>query len=173
MNYRLSSNASPAEEKQFLLSESALTELLSVCRYCSSGTSSFITHTRRTLIVTNTVCVNGHLSIWKSQTCHISLPWSNLMTATAIMCSGYNASKALRLFQHMNLQMFQGVHTHVSNHHMSHLLQLTPGTRSRQPSCQRLKEKMWLSVVMPGATHQDILRSMVHTLSWTCRVARF
>jgi hypothetical protein len=28
------------------------------------------------------------------------------MTATAIMCSGVNAAKALKMFEHMNLQMF-------------------------------------------------------------------
>jgi hypothetical protein len=40
----------------------------------------------------------------KSLICH--LPWSNLMTATAIMCSGCNSTKTLQMFQHMNIQMF-------------------------------------------------------------------
>lgn len=106
MNYKLQNSASPVEEKQFLISESSLNELLSVCRYCCGETASFIKHTRGTMIVTNSVCVNGHVSVWKSQACSNSLPWSNLMTATAIMCSGTNASKALSLFRHMNVQMF-------------------------------------------------------------------
>ncbi|CAC5426232.1 unnamed protein product [Mytilus coruscus] len=105
-NYRLNAKATPEEQKQFLLSESALAELLSVCRYCSSEAVPVIQVSRGTLIVTNSVCVNGHLSIWKSQSSHNSLPWSNLMTATAIMLSGCNATSDLRMFDHLNVQMF-------------------------------------------------------------------
>ena len=105
-NYRLNAKATPEEQKQFLVSESALAELLSVCRYCSSEAVPVITVSKGTLIETNSICVNGHLSIWKSQSSHNSLPWSNLMTATAIMLSGCNATSVLRMFDHLNVQMF-------------------------------------------------------------------
>lgn len=104
MNYKLDSKATPAEEKQFMVSESALAELLSVCRYCSGEAVALIKNTRGSMVVTNTVCLNGHVSIWKSQSCHNTLPWGNLMTATAILCSGSNSSKVLQMFQHLNMQ---------------------------------------------------------------------
>lgn len=106
MNYKLNLKPTPVEEKQFLVSESALAELLSVCRYCSREAVPIIQNSKGTLIVANSVCVNGHLSIWRSQPSHNGLPWSNLMTAAAITCSGCNSSQALNMFQHMNLQMF-------------------------------------------------------------------
>ncbi|CAC5407917.1 unnamed protein product [Mytilus coruscus] len=96
----------PLKQKQFLVSGSAPAELLSVCRYCSSEAVPVIQVSRGTLIVTNSVCVNGHLSIWKSQSSYNSLPWSNLMTATAIMLSGCNATSVLRMFDHLSVQMF-------------------------------------------------------------------
>ncbi|CAC5379625.1 unnamed protein product [Mytilus coruscus] len=104
MNYKLNSKATPAEEKQFMVSESALAELLSVCRYCSGEAVALIKNTRGSMVVTNTVCLNGHVSIWKSHSCHNTLPWGNLMTATAILCSGSNSSKVLQMFQHLNMQ---------------------------------------------------------------------
>lgn len=106
MNYRLENDVSPVEEKQFLVSETALTELLSVCRYCSGDCTPLIQFTRGTMIVTRSVCVNGHSFTWKSQPCHKTLPWCNLLTASAIMTSGSSGSKVLQLFHNMNLQMF-------------------------------------------------------------------
>ncbi|CAC5374863.1 unnamed protein product [Mytilus coruscus] len=105
-NYRLNAKATTEEQKQFLVSESALAELLSVCRYCSSEAVPVIQVSKGTLIVTNSICVNGHLSIRKSQSSHNNLPWSNLMTATAIMLSGCNATSVLRIFDHLNVRMF-------------------------------------------------------------------
>ena len=106
MNYKLSPESSPLDEKQFVVSESALYQILSVCQYCCSEATSYIQYTKGTLISTTSVCINGHISMWKNQPSHKSMPWSNLMTATAIMCSGVNAAKALKMFEHMSLQMF-------------------------------------------------------------------
>ncbi|VDI28811.1 Hypothetical predicted protein [Mytilus galloprovincialis] len=75
-------------------------------RYCRSEAVPVNKVSKDTLIETNSICVNGHLFIWKSQYSHNSLPWSNLMTATAIMLSGCNATSVLRMFDHLNVQMF-------------------------------------------------------------------
>ncbi|CAC5390531.1 unnamed protein product [Mytilus coruscus] len=104
MNYKLNSKATQAEEKQFMVSESALPELLCVCRYCSGEAVALIKNTRGSMVVTSTVCLNGHVSIWKSQSCHNTLSWGNLMTATAILYSWSNSSKVLQMFQHLNMQ---------------------------------------------------------------------
>lgn len=103
---KLRQDVSPVEEKQFLVSETALAELLSVCRYCSAECTPTIKFVRGTFIYTSSKCLYDHEFTWSSQPCHNTLPWSNLFTATAILTSGCNATKVLQLFQNMNLQMF-------------------------------------------------------------------
>lgn len=95
--YKLRQDTAPVDEKQFFVSETALAELLSVCRYCSAECTPVITSSKR---------LNGHEFTWSSQPCHNTLPWSNLFTATAILTSGCNATKVLQVFKNMNLQMF-------------------------------------------------------------------
>ncbi|XP_069141064.1 uncharacterized protein [Argopecten irradians] len=106
MNYRLENDVTAVEEKQFLVSETALTELLSVCRYCSGDCTPLIQFTRGTIIVTRSVCVNGHSFTWKNRPCHKTLSCFNLRTVSAIMTNGSSKSKVLQLFHNMNLQMF-------------------------------------------------------------------
>ena len=106
MNYKLSPESSPLDEKQFVVSESPLYQILSICQYCCSEATPYIQYTKGTLISTTSVCINSHISMWKRQPSHNSMHWSNLMTATAIMCSGVNAAKPLKMLEHMNLQMF-------------------------------------------------------------------
>ena len=55
VNYKLNPGGPPDEEHQFIVSESALTELLSVCHFCCSEATSFIHFTKGTMIATNTV----------------------------------------------------------------------------------------------------------------------
>nr|XP_034334865.1 uncharacterized protein LOC117692019 [Crassostrea gigas] len=104
--YKLRQDTAPMDEKQFLVSETALAELLSVCRYCSAECTPVIKFFRGTFIYTSSKCLNGHEFTWSSQPCHNTLPWSNLFTATAILTSGCNATKVLQVFKNMNLQMF-------------------------------------------------------------------
>ncbi|XP_033731243.1 uncharacterized protein LOC117320869 [Pecten maximus] len=52
MNYCFENDVSPLEEKQFLVSETALGELLSVCRYCLGKCTPLLQFTRGTMIVT-------------------------------------------------------------------------------------------------------------------------
>ena len=84
---KLRQDVSPVEEKQFLVSETALAELLSVCRYCSAECTPTIKFVRGTFIYTSSKCLNDHEFTWSSQPCHNTLPWSNLFTATAILTS--------------------------------------------------------------------------------------
>lgn len=106
--YTLRKEVEPEGEKQFIVSESALAELLSVCRSCGSVSNPVIQYRRGTMIVTQSVCINGHRINWKSQQCHNGMPWNNIFTAMAILTSGCNASKVLQLFNNMNVQVFSG-----------------------------------------------------------------
>lgn len=72
------------DENQFLVSETALAELLSVCRYCSAECTPVTKFFRGTFIYTSSKCLNGHRFTWSSQTSHNPL----LFTATTILTSG-------------------------------------------------------------------------------------
>lgn len=72
------------DENQFLVSETALAELLSVCRYCSAECTPVTKFFRGTFIYTSSKCLNGHRFTWSSQTSHSPL----LFTATTILTSG-------------------------------------------------------------------------------------
>ncbi|XP_069125559.1 uncharacterized protein [Argopecten irradians] len=105
-NYILASDVDIGSEKQFLVSESALNKILSVCRTCGRHCQSVIKFVKGTMICVASVCDEGHVFEWKSQTCQNSMPWSNLLVSAAVFFSGASFSKTLQLFNHMNLQMF-------------------------------------------------------------------
>ena len=50
-------------------------------------------------------CPNGHSRNWESQICHNGMPWANLLVAGAVVFSGSKASKTLRFFRHLIVQM--------------------------------------------------------------------
>lgn len=58
-----------------------------------------------TMVGTRSQCTCGHVCEWESQQCLNGMPWSNIFVAGAIVFSGSNAAKCLRLFQHLKLQM--------------------------------------------------------------------
>jgi hypothetical protein len=93
-------------ERQFMVSETALCELLSRCKLCVSDCRTVVRYTRGTLLATQSVCEHGHVTEWTSQRTHSRLPWSNLTTASAVLFSGCNPSKVLQLFKAMKMQMF-------------------------------------------------------------------
>ncbi|XP_062586004.1 uncharacterized protein LOC134247689 [Saccostrea cucullata] len=103
--FRLHSDVSPEEERQFLVSEVQLAQLLQNCVICGSPCETVVKYTRGTMISTSSACASGHTRTWESQRCHQGMPWANLLVAGAIVFSGANASKSLRLFRHLNLQM--------------------------------------------------------------------
>lgn len=57
------------------------------------------------MVGTRSQCTCGHVCEWESQQCLNGMPWSNIFVAGAIVFSGSNAAKCLRLFQHLKLQM--------------------------------------------------------------------
>ncbi|XP_064614529.1 uncharacterized protein LOC135478187 [Liolophura sinensis] len=96
----------PSDEKQFLVSESALCALLKTCQRCGRHCDTVVHHCQGMMVSTMSTCSAGHVLEWKSQSTHNSLPWGNLTTAAAIFFSGSNASKVIRLFEILKLQTF-------------------------------------------------------------------
>ncbi|VDI11931.1 Hypothetical predicted protein, partial [Mytilus galloprovincialis] len=103
-NYRMEECNDPVEEKYYMVSETALFQLLSVCRECNNRCIPIIEFSRGTMISTSSVCAFGHVYKWKSKNCHERLPWGNLLLASAIMFSGNNTAKIVRLFDQMKLK---------------------------------------------------------------------
>ena len=103
--FRMKTDVSPEEERQFLVSETQLAQLLQTCYLCGSLCNTVVRGARGTMISTSSECPNAHSRNWESQRCHNGMPWANLLVAGAIVFSGSNASKSLRLFRHLNVQM--------------------------------------------------------------------
>ncbi|XP_071138376.1 uncharacterized protein [Mytilus edulis] len=103
-NYRMEECNDPVEEKYYMVFETALFQLLSVCRECNNRCIPIIEFSRGTMISTSSVCAFGHVYKWKSQNCHERLPWGNLLFVSAIMFSGNNTAKIVRLFDQMKLK---------------------------------------------------------------------
>lgn len=103
-NYRLEETNNPIEENYYMVSESSLFQLLSVCRTCNNVSIPVIEYSKGTMICTSSVCGYGHIFKWQSQKSHERLPWGNLLLASAIMISGNNTTKVLKLFNQMKLK---------------------------------------------------------------------
>ena len=64
-NCRLEITDNPMDEKYYLVSESALCELLFLCRVCDSQCIPVIEYSKGTMIYTSSVCGNEHVSKWQ------------------------------------------------------------------------------------------------------------
>jgi hypothetical protein len=106
--YDLRAEVDAEEEKYFLVGESALFHLMSVCRVplCTQTCTITVQRTVGTMLVTTSQCEKGHVSHWNSQARHKTMPWGNLLTAGAILFSGINSSKALHMFEVLKVEMF-------------------------------------------------------------------
>lgn len=102
-NYRLSCTTIPNEERYYIVSESSLCDLLSLCRTCHQETTPIIEYSRGTMISVVSTCKDEHISKWTSQAMHGKMPWLNLKLASAILTSGSNTSKALRCLNQANV----------------------------------------------------------------------
>lgn len=102
-NYRLESTENPSEEKYYIVSESSLQRLLSVCHICCGQCIPIVEYSKGSMISTLSTCENGHINKWQSQSSHKKLPWFNLHLASAILFSGNIMSKALMLFDQLKV----------------------------------------------------------------------
>ena len=85
----------PGEQKRFIVYESALVLLLSVCCVCLQGTQVFLRQRRGSFVVFQEVCGNGHRREWTNQPMDGFIPHGNLHMAMSILFSGCSATKCL------------------------------------------------------------------------------
>ena len=102
-NYRLDNTDNPLEEKYYVVSESALAQLLSVCNICNGNSVPLVEHSKGAMISTVSTCGNGHINRWQSQSTHKKMPWFHLHLASAMLLSGNSISKVLTLFNHLKV----------------------------------------------------------------------
>ena len=102
----LLSAGEPYKERQFLVSESSLFELLSKCKICGQDTCVTLKRIVGTMILVDVQCSQGHDYTWRSQSMHNAMPWGNLLLSAAILFSGGSAAKILTMFGHMNIPVF-------------------------------------------------------------------
>ncbi|XP_033758979.1 uncharacterized protein LOC117341233 [Pecten maximus] len=65
MNYKLASDNDISSEKQFLVSESALNKVLSVCRTCGGHCENVVKFAKGTMVCVASVSSQGHVFEWK------------------------------------------------------------------------------------------------------------
>lgn len=100
------SASEPDKERQFLVSESSLLELLNKCKVCGQDTCATIKRFVGTMILVDVQCCQGHDYTWRSQSMHNAMSWGNLLLSAAILFSGGSPAKILTMFGHINVPVF-------------------------------------------------------------------
>ena len=78
-------------------------ELFKFCRVCLAHCKSKMKTINGTLIVVESVCVNGHSRTWSSQPLSGEMPWGNLLCSASILFSGSSPAKAISFLRHMGV----------------------------------------------------------------------
>jgi hypothetical protein len=104
----LNASVPPKDEKQFLVSETALHTLLNKCRLCDNTSNVVLTHQLGTMCTFLATCTSNskHTFQWQSQSLLSGMPTGNLRCASMILFAGASPSKTLTMFKHMNMPMF-------------------------------------------------------------------
>ena len=56
-----------------------------------------------TMVVVESVCINGHTQTWSSQPMSGKMPWDNLLCSASILFSGSSPAKAITFLRHMGV----------------------------------------------------------------------
>ena len=106
-HYRSDSTTTPTaysdDASYYLVFQSALLLLFTVCRFCSSRTSDVKKIVVGSFIRVTQNCPNCHNKwVWDSQLFIGNVPAGNLLTSAAILYAGALPTKALRVFKILN-----------------------------------------------------------------------
>ncbi|XP_062592075.1 uncharacterized protein LOC134253565 [Saccostrea cucullata] len=107
MEYSSEENEKPnaREEKKFIVFQSQLMKLFHTCSKCKSPVVGKIKQIKGSFISVEVECILCNLkSTWNSQPYIGEVPAGNLLISTSIVLSGSIPSKALRMFEFMNVQ---------------------------------------------------------------------
>lgn len=96
----------PNKERQFLVGETCLLELLNKCKECGQNACVKLKSFVGTMIVVDVQCCLGHEYTWRSQLCSNAMPWGNLLLSAAILYSGGSPARILTMFNHLKVPVF-------------------------------------------------------------------
>lgn len=105
-----STDESPAEEngngnnRKYLVYESALNELLQLCKFCGAAVVQQERRTVGSMLVCDIQCHNGHSYIWQSQPLLRNTPAGNLELAAAILYTGGTYTKLAAFAGALNME---------------------------------------------------------------------
>ena len=99
----LRSNLPADEERKFIIFESCLLALLSVCLICTGPCKVLLKYVKGSFIVVQQICDKGHSRTWSSQPLHGTLPQGNLQLAAGILFSGSSPIKVINMLKHINI----------------------------------------------------------------------
>ena len=94
---------SVASERKFIVFESCLRSLLSVCLICQTACEVTVRNCVGTMVTFKSTCTNGHQRLWTSQPCSGNMPWGNLVCAAGILFTGCNPYKAFNYFRNIGV----------------------------------------------------------------------
>ena len=88
--------------------ESALIELLNVCRVCGAKANVRKNFIRGTFIELESLCTisEDHRQVWRNQPVHNSLPIGNLLLAGSILFSGSSPVKVVNMLKFLRVATF-------------------------------------------------------------------
>ena len=95
-------------ERKYVVFESCLSQLLSVCRFCSGKPAVIRKRTIGTLVIFQAVCTqeSEHIYSWISQPMKGGLPVGNLILIAAMLFSGSSPVKSVNTLKFSNIQTF-------------------------------------------------------------------
>ena len=99
----LCADKAPAKQRKFLVYESCLLALLSICSVCLRDTQVLLKLRRGSLVVLEAVCGKGHRREWTNQPMDGSLPHGNLQMAMGMLFSGCSPTKCLAFLRSLRV----------------------------------------------------------------------
>lgn len=92
--------------RKFIVFESCLRSLLSICFLCCQPCRVVLQHVRGTLVIFKAICIEGHLRTWHSQPMSGPMPLGNLVVAASILFNGCSPVKALNMMRNIQMMTF-------------------------------------------------------------------
>ena len=98
----------PQRERKYIVFESKLQELLSVCRVCGSNATVIRRRTIGSMVVMDSVCAvsEEHVFTWHSQPMEHNMPLGNLLISASILFSGSSPVKAVNIMKFSRIETF-------------------------------------------------------------------
>ena len=101
----LGDNHVPNLERKFIVFESCLRMLLSLCFVCMGQCNVYLVRLVGSMVVLRQRCCNGHSREWSSQPCTGSMPYGNLCMAACVFFNGCSPVRFLNVCKHFRLSM--------------------------------------------------------------------